>query len=374
MICGVQASIRSRTGRRTAGAIAAAVAAATLSGCSLRAMAVNAVLPTLVNPEVYLSEEDPEVVRAALPFLLKTIESILDADPLNQDALLFANTGFLLYANAFLQADAALAEWDDYSRARELNDRARRMYLRARDYGLRNVELDHPGIGARLRTDPEGAVSVFGAADVEQLYYLGGAWMLAVSLGLDRPSLVADLPAARALLDRALALDESYSRGALHSAFITLESVGETMGGSYERAREHFARAVELVRRPRCRPLRRAGQRGLGRRGEPRRSSASSSRPPSPSIPDAETSNRLLNLVAQRRARSLLDHIDDLFFEPLEPFDELDSGTRRSNHESPSVSPSSWRCVAERASPSRPSARTCGSGPSCRRTPSGTAR
>jgi predicted anti-sigma-YlaC factor YlaD len=38
--------------------------------------------------------------------------------------------------------------------------------------------------------------------------------------------------------------------------------------------------------------------------------------------PDEDTSNRLLNLIAQKRARSLLDHIDDLFFEPL---DELDS-------------------------------------------------
>ena len=56
----------------------------------------------------------PEVARAALPFLLKTIESIIEADPARQDVLLFANTGFVLYANAFLQADAAIAEWDDY--------------------------------------------------------------------------------------------------------------------------------------------------------------------------------------------------------------------------------------------------------------------
>ena len=160
--------------------------------------------------------------------------------------LLFANTGFVLYANAFLQADAAIAEWDDYDLALELNERARRMYLRARDYGLRNVEVDHPGITARLQSDPEAAVTIFEAEDVESVYYLGGAWMLAISLGLDQPALVADLPAARALLDRALELDESFERGALHSAFVTLESVGEAMGGSYDRAREHFDRAVEL--------------------------------------------------------------------------------------------------------------------------------
>ena len=155
-------------------------------------MAVNAVLPTLVNSAVYLSDEDPELVRNLLPFLLKTIESIIEADPARQDVLLFANTGFVLYANAFLQADAALAEWDDYDLALELNERALRMYLRACDYGLRNVEVDHPGITARLQSDPETAVAVFGREDVESLYYLGGAWMLAISLGLDRPGLIAD--------------------------------------------------------------------------------------------------------------------------------------------------------------------------------------
>lgn len=283
-------------------------------------MAVNAVLPTLVNPAVYLSEEDPELVRDSLPFLLKTIESIIDADPARRDVLLFANTGFVLYANAFLQADAAVAEWDDYDRAQELNDRARRMYLRARDYGLRGAEAAHPGVGARLQSDPEAAAAVFEAGDVETLYYLGGAWMLAISLGLDQPRLVADLPAARALLDRALALDEDFERGALHSAFVTLESVGEAMGGSYERAREHFARAVELSGGHDAGPYV-ALAAGAALAEENREEFRDLLETALAIDPDEAPENRLLNLVAQKRARVLLDHIDDLFFEP---FDELD--------------------------------------------------
>lgn len=283
-------------------------------------MAVNAVLPTLVNPAVYLSEEDPELVRDSLPFLLKTIESIIEAEPARQDVLLFANTGFVLYANAFLQADAAMAEWDDYDLALELNERARRMYLRARDYGLRNVEVDHPGITARLRSDPEAAVTVFEAEEVESVYYLGGAWMLAISLGLDQPALVADLPAARALLDRALELDESFERGALHSAFVTLESVGETMGGSYVRAREHFDRAVELSDGQDAGPYL-ALAAGVSIAEENREEFRELLETAIAIDPDEAPANRLLNLIAQKRARVLLDHIDDLFFEP---FDELD--------------------------------------------------
>lgn len=307
----------SRLGART---IFIALAATILTGCSLRTMAVNAVLPTLVNPAVYLSEEDPELVRDALPFLLKTIESIIEADPARQDVLLFANTGFVLYANAFLQADAAIAEWDDYDLALALNERARRMYLRARDYGLRNVEVAHPGVTARLQSDPEAAVAVFEPEDVESLYYLGGAWMLAISLGLDRPALVIDLPAARALLDRALELDEGFERGALHSAFVTLESVGEAMGGSYARARDHFARAVALSDGQDAGPYV-ALATGVSVAEENREEFRDLLETALAIDPAEAPANRLLNLIAQKRARVLLDHIDDLFFEP---FDELD--------------------------------------------------
>ena len=297
------------------------LAVTALAGCSLRSMAVNAVMPALANPAVYLSEEDPEVVRDALPFLLKTIESILDSDPERQDALLFANTGFLLYASAFLQADAEIAEWDDYELAAELNGRAQRMFLRARDYGLRNVELDHPGIAARLRDDPATAAAVFDEEDVESLYYLGGAWLLAISLGLDRPALVADLPAARALLDRALTLDEDYERGALHSAFVTLESVGEAMGGSNARAREHFARAVELSEGLDAGPYV-ALATGVAIAEENREEFRELLETAIAIDADEEPSIRLLNLIAQKRARVLLDHIDDLFFEPLAALDD----------------------------------------------------
>ena len=89
---------------------------------------------------------------------------------------------------------------------------------------------------------------VFGVDEIETMYYLGGSWGLAISLGLDQPALAADLPAVRALMERAVVLDETYDQGALHGALITLESVPEEMGGSPERAREHFARAVELSR------------------------------------------------------------------------------------------------------------------------------
>ncbi len=278
-------------------------------------MAVNAVVPVLADPAAYLSEEDPELVRESLPFLLKTLESIILAEPEQNEALVSACSAFTLYGSAFLQVDADVASWDgEYDREIELRDRTWRLYVRARDYCLRSLELKYAGIGDDLREDPAAALDDAEAEDVEVLFYLSAAWGLAISNALDQPDLIADLPVVRALLDRALELDEDYGRGSIHAALITLESLPAQLGGSPERAREHFERAVELSDGLDAGPYvtlalgvsvpeeDRAGFEDLLNRALAIDS-------------DEDTSLRLLNVVNQKRARLLLDRVDDLFFE-----------------------------------------------------------
>ena len=284
------------------------------TGCSLRSMAVNAIVPTLANPDVYLSEEDPELARDSLPFLLKTIESILDAEPEQDQALVFACSGFTLYGNAFLQVDADLAEWDDYGRALELRDRAAAYYVRARNYCLRSLELRYDGLAEGLRQDPTIALTVTDGDDVEVLYLLGAAWGLAIANTM-LPELVADLPAVRALLARALELDEDYNRGAVHGALIILESLPAEVGGSPQRAREHFDRAVELSDGLDASPYVSYAT-GVLQPSEERAEWERLLRLALAVDPDEDTSLRLLNLINQRRAQSLLDHADELFFDP----------------------------------------------------------
>ena len=297
--------------------LAVALAAAMLasSGCSLRTMAVNAVVPVLADPAVYLSEEDPELVRESLPFLLKTLESIILAEPEQDEALVSACSGFTLLGNAFLQVDADIASWDgDYDREIELRDRTWRLYVRARDYCLRSLELRHEGVGDDLREDPAAALAVTGAEDVEVLFYLSAAWGLAISNALDQPDLIADLPAVRALLERALELDEDYGQGSIHAALITVESLPAQLGGSPERAREHFERAVELSDGLDAGPYVTLAL-GVSVPDENRAEFEDLLNRALAIDPDDDTSRRLLNVVNQKRARLLLDRVDDLFFE-----------------------------------------------------------
>jgi predicted anti-sigma-YlaC factor YlaD len=55
-----------------------------------------------------------------------------------------------------------------------------------------------------------------------------------------------ELAVVRALLERALRLDEDWEGGAIHEGMIALEGLPVLAGGSAARARKHFERAVEL--------------------------------------------------------------------------------------------------------------------------------
>ena len=186
--------------------------------------------------------------------------------------------------------------------------------MRARDYCLRSLELRHEGVGDDLREDPAAALAVTGAEDVEVLFYLSAAWGLAISNALDQPDLIADLPAVRALLERALELDEDYGQGSIHAALITVESLPAQLGGSPERAREHFERAVELSDGLDAGPYVTLAL-GVSVPEENRAEFEDLLNRALAIDPDEDTSRRLLNVVNQERARLLLDRVDDLFFE-----------------------------------------------------------
>ena len=66
------------------------IAALLLSGCSVRKFAVDGLAGALASSgDVFGSDDDPELIRDALPFGLKTMEALMEESPKNRD-LLFA--------------------------------------------------------------------------------------------------------------------------------------------------------------------------------------------------------------------------------------------------------------------------------------------
>ncbi len=293
--------------------------AAGSSGCSINRMAANGIGNAMAGgQDVFATDNDPELVREALPFGLKTIESLLGVVPKNRNLLLAACRGFTQYGVAFVQIDADYIEGSDYERAKELRERSLGLYLRARDYGVRGLELAHPGIGRALSTDPEAAAAKLNKKDLDMLYWVAAAWGSAIGVGKDHPELLADIGVVRALMNRGLALDPAYEHGAIHEAMIVLESVPAMMGGSIDRARQHYEQTLTLSQGKRASTYLTLAE-NVSVQTQNRKEFAELLERALAIDPNADPPNRLANLVVQKKARWLLAHADDLFLD--EPTD-----------------------------------------------------
>ena len=219
------------------------------NGCSFRKIAIRKVGDAIAaGGSSFGSDDDPDLIKAAAPTNLKLMESLLAESPRHAGLLLATASGFTQYAYAFLEQEADELEAKDLAATTALRGRAKRLYLRARDYGLRGLDVAHPGCAQLLRTDPKRAVALATKADVPVLYWTAAAWGSAIALGKDNPDLVADQPIVEALIDRALVLDEAWDDGAIHGFLITYETARAGGKGPAEtRARAHFARAMELA-------------------------------------------------------------------------------------------------------------------------------
>ena len=295
---------------------AAALVLLAAGGCSLQRLAVNAVagmLSSSGSSTVFTGEEDPQLVADALPFAMKLYESLLAETPENTELLLATGSMFAMYANAFVQTPAGMLPETEYPQRLEALARAKHLYLRGRDYCLKALELRHPGLRARLEAGDPAALEKTGAEDLPYLYWAAASWMGAFSAEPFDMELLLTLARPLALMARAFQLEEGYNKGAIHEFYISVYgSLPASLGGSQEKARYHFAKAVEY-----------AG----GLTAGPYVALATSVSIPAQNASEfrellgralaidlqASPENRLVNLLSQRKARWLLEHIEDYF-------------------------------------------------------------
>ena len=301
--------------RHLAGILTAGLVFGVLPGCSVRKLAVNSLGNALAQGgSTYASDEDPELVRQAVPFSLKTVEALLGEAPKHKGLLYAAASGFTQYAFAFVQQDADFAEAKDLFAATALRDRAVKLYLRGRDYGLRGLEVDFPGFRERLRADPPHALGPMKKGHVPFLYWTAASWAAAMALSKSDSSLSADQHLAEAMMTRALELDEPYALGSLHDFFIAYEAGRSSVGGSVARARDHMKRALELAQGRRAWPyVAFAESASVG--AQDRKEFEDLLGQALAVDPNRDPDQRLSNLLAQRRAHWLLSRADELFVE-----------------------------------------------------------
>lgn len=262
----------------------------------------------------YGQDDDPELVAAAAPFGLKTMESVLEQKPEHRGLLTALAGGFTQYGFAFVDLPGQALGDRDVDLGLAAKRRARKLYLRARNYGLRGLEVEHEGLSAALRADAKAALAETTVEDVPLLYWTAASWGLAISASKNEPALIGDLPLVLAIATRALELDEDFNGGALHELFVSLEAA--VPGGSLERAEAHYKRALELSGGVKAGPYVSFAESVCVKRQDSKMFHALIDKALAIEI-EASPNDRLANTLMQRKARRLKAMSEDLFLDDV---------------------------------------------------------
>ena len=292
--------------------------AGVLAGCSLDRLATRTVTDLVSatgDDDVFASEQDPRLVGDALPFALKLYELLLTRAPDDPGLHLATGRSFVAYANAFVQRPAeqmAVTEID--RRISELR-RAKLHYLRGRDYLLAGLDLRHPGFGVLFASPDtmEQAMAMVDASSIDFLYWTAAACLGALSTDPFDMELVITAPYAAKMLHMVIDWDEHYQGGAAHDILIRYYAGAATaLGGSMERAQEHFTRAVAASGNKRTGPyLAMAGVAISQQDPDTFRSLLTEAL----AVELDVAQYRLQNTLDQQYAAWLLEHMEDLFVE-----------------------------------------------------------
>ncbi|MDB4964645.1 MAG: hypothetical protein JWN44_334 [Myxococcales bacterium] len=287
----------------------------TCAGC-LKQIALGSVADSLsASGKGYARDDDPELVRDSIPVIIKLMEQLHEALPKHRPLAVALTRTATSYGVAFIAEEADRVEDKDVQAGRALKARARRMFLRARTYGLDALELSLPGARAVLLGDDrdkrQALIDKAKKDDVPALYWLGAAWGSAIVNAKDDLRLVGELPVVAALMKKALALDESYDEGAIHEFFISYD-VGQ--GAGKKAAKEHYERALELSHNKKLSPHVSYAEAVCVETQDKKEFLRLLDLVLRFDV-DSDPDHRLANIVAQRRAQWLKSRTADLFAE-----------------------------------------------------------
>lgn len=246
-----------------------------------------------------LDQNDPETVRDGAPAYLLLVDSLLEGSPDSVPLLSGAAVLYTAYAALFAE---------DAQRAQRLSERARANGAKALCVRVSAAcSFDELGFEAQATV-----LAHLKSRDVPALYAYSVASLGYIQAHRDDWNALALLPNIEASLTRVQELDPDYQAGSVQLCLGILNTLRpEALGGRPEVGREHLERAIAL-----------SNGRDLGAKVELARSYARL-------VYDRELHDRvlnevlqadpvapgltLLNVIAQRDARALLDSADEYF-------------------------------------------------------------
>ena len=262
---------------------------------------------------VYLTENDPQLVREAFPFNLKTIEVLLQEDPDNYTLLSSAASGFTMYAYAFIKEDADRTIAEDYTTGKALYKRATNLFNRARRYGIRGLQVKYPEIVTWMEQSAAAEYPIK-KEDVPLLYWTAAAYGGAISTSGGDPVYLVDFPKVGWLLEQALKVDPDWNKGALYTAMISYSVKRPDAAPDADKiARDYFQKAVKASRGNDCSPYITFAE-VVDVKNQNREEFIALLNQALAVDLDSDPELRLANVLAQSRATWLLGRVDELFY------------------------------------------------------------
>lgn len=212
-----------------------AILALSFTGCSANKIMVKSMEPIMEEMNNAVNRNpDVDMVRDALPANLIQLDGFISAAP-EPKLLLRASEAYFGYSFAFVEAVD--------------KERASFLYLKARDYALRGLMGDESYKEVISKPVEEFRIYVngLGKGEVSGLYWSANSWMAWIALNLSNPAVLMDVPKVEAMLRKVIELDERFYYGAAHATLGAFyASRAKAIGGDPDKAKYHFDRAFEI--------------------------------------------------------------------------------------------------------------------------------
>jgi hypothetical protein len=269
----------------------------------VQTVAVNSTSGILTYGMAALFEEsDLTIAEQAIPGNLKLVEALYKAKDGDDDRLAtMLAQGYTGYALGFVE------DTDP--------ERAKAIYIRARDYGLK-VLRKNKKFDAAFTQDIaafQDGVNTFSKDDVPTIFWTANAWGNLVNLGMADPEIVGDLSKVNALMDFVLRTDEQFFYGSAHLYFGTiLATMPKVLGGKPERAKAHFDTCFAIGEKKMLLPYFYMAK-SYAVQVQDKELFLSLLKSVEDAPIDILPEQRLVNAIAKRKAKALAARADDLF-------------------------------------------------------------